>query len=405
MRRVTALLVASLPCLVQSFREDRLHGRQAYVLENGVVRLSALRGGGHLAEIRFLAGDPLKAINPMRVPHYSTIEPYQYSPKVHDALYGDGSHRWLSSGYMGHLLNFPWFGPPSEEEARQQLGNHGEAPIVEWKQFRPAEVTPRGVTLWYGADLPRTQFRVERVVRLGADAASVQVEESVENLAAYDRPINWVQHATFGPPFAAPGKNFLDLPATKGEVGGGRATNSLDSGSAIQWPEGASRDGRRVSLRPFQPAANSGTYYALLLDPTRAASYFTLYHSDYPVLIGYLFPTADHPWVGDWQENQSNTTRPWDGKAVARGIEFGTTPFPEGLRRSVERGRLFGVPTYRWISGRQRLTTRFTVFLAEIPPGFAGVEEVAVRKGIITIQERGSGRALRVRGPGSGSAP
>jgi hypothetical protein len=49
----------------------------------------------------------------MRVPHYQTIEPYQYDPGRHDALYGSDSHRWLSSGYMGHLLCFPVFGPPS----------------------------------------------------------------------------------------------------------------------------------------------------------------------------------------------------------------------------------------------------------------------------------------------------
>ena len=397
MTPLPALLLAALP----AFHPDTLHGRQAYVLENGLLRVSALRGGGHLAEIRLLSDDPRKAVNPMRVPHYPTIEPYQYNPAAHDALYGDGPHRWLSSGYMGHLLCFPFFGPPSsDEEARQGLGNHGEAPIVEWKQTREAEVRPDRVTLHYGADLPRTQFRVDRSITLRAGETVVRVEEQVENLAGYDRPIHWVQHATFGPPFAVPGKSFLDVSATRGEVGGGRpGTNSLSPGTAIEWPLGASRNGRRVDLRAFQPTPHTGTYYALLLDPSRPTGFFTLYNSDFPILIGYLFATADSPWIGDWQENQNNTGKPWDGKAIARGLEFGTTPFAEGLRKSIERGRMFGVPTFRWIGARQRLKTTWTVFLAEIPPGFAGVEDVADGSGGIAIRERGSGRAIPVTKP------
>ena len=396
-RRFWVFALAALPLPAQTCQPGLLHGRQAYVLENKKIRVSALRGGGHLGEIRFLSGDPRKTINPLRVPHYPTIEPYQYDPVVHDALYGDGPHRWLSSGYMGHLLCFPSFGPPSsEEEVRQGLGNHGEAPIVEWKQTK-VDTGGGAVTLWYGAELARTQFRVERAVTLPAEETVVYVEEWVENLAPYDRPINWVQHATFGPPFAYPGKNFLDASATQGEVGSGRpGTNSLAPGSPIRWPEGTTRDNKRVSLRAFQPAASSGTYYALLLDPSRPRSYFTLYNSDFPILVGYLFPTADHPWIGDWQENQSNTTRPWDGKAIARGLEFGATPFPEGLRKSVERGKLFGVPTYRWIAGRQRLKTTWVVFLTEIPRGFAGVEDVRVEPGRIAVRERGGGRMIFV---------
>jgi len=393
---VTSLLLLAAAQL--SFQTGKVQGRQAYILENSVIRVAALRGGGHLAEIRFVSADARKSLNPMRVPHYPTIEPYQYNPKAHDALYGDSSHRWLSSGYMGHLLCFPAFGPPSSpEEIAAQLGNHGEAPIVEWKQTRDALVTPGAVTLWYGADLPKTRYRVDRTVTLRAGEAVVRVEESVENLLPFDRPINWVQHATFGEPFAEPGKNFLDVSAVKGEGGGGRANNSLASG-AIVWPEGTARDGSKVSLRPFQPAERAGTYYALLLNPARPISYFTAYHSDYLVLIGYLFPTADNPWIGDWQENRSNTGKPWDGKAVARGLEFGTTPFPEGLRKSVERGSLYGVPTYRWIGGRQRLTTTFTVFLAEIPAGFAGVQDVREEAGRIRVVERSTGRTITATG-------
>lgn len=374
---LTAALANAQPV---SFQESTLHGRPAFVLENGKIRVSALRGGGHIAEVRFLSDDPRLRINPMRVPHYPTIDPHHYDPVKHDVLYGTTAHRWLSSGYMGHLLCFPAFGPPSsEEEVRNGLGNHGEAPIVEWKQTKPAEIDAKGAALYYAADLPKTQFRVERTIRLPAGTSVVHIEEWVENLAPFDRPVNWVQHATFGPPFVAPGNTMLDVSATKG----------IRAGQEVAWAD---------SFREFPATPKSGAYHAYLLDQSRATNYFTIYNTQYPTLIGYLFPASDNPWIGDWQENQRNTTLPWNGQVIARGMEFGSTPFAEGLKRSVERGTLFGVPTYRWIGGRQRLNTWFTIFLAEIPADFAGVSDVQEEPGRIVVMERGSGRRLSVTG-------
>jgi len=63
----------------------------------------------------------------------------------------------------------------------------------------------------------------------------------------------------------------------------------------------------------------------------------------------------------------------------------------------VDRGQLFGVPTYRWIAAGQRLSTTFTIFLTEIAPGFAGVRDVRAQDGRIVISERGSARELIVR--------
>jgi hypothetical protein len=398
MRVILFAVLAAGGILAQDLRIETLHGRQAFVLENRQIRVSALRGGGHIAEIRFRSGDALKTINPMRVPHYQTIEPYQYDPSRHDALYGSDSHRWLSSGYMGHLLCFPVFGPPSSPaEVKNGLGNHGEAPIVEWKPVGAPEKGPDAIKFRYGADLPKTQFRVDRTLTLPAEETVLLVEEWVENLMPYDRPINWVQHATFGPPFIEPGKSFLDLSGTQGQVtAGGASTNSLQPGSALRWPNGLDPDGGAVSLRPFQPKPHAGTYFAVLMDPNRPLNYFTLHNPDFPVLIGYLFRASENPWIGDFQENQRNQGKPWDGKTVTRGIEFGTTPFAEGLRRSVERGSMFGVPTYRWIGGREKLKTSFAVFLAEIPRDFNGVEDVSIDGGSITIRERGSTRRITI---------
>ena len=324
----------------------------------------------------------------MRVPHYPTIEPYEYDDAKHNGIYGSDPHRWLSSGYMGHLLCFPEYGSPSPEEAQAGLGNHGEAPIVEWHRIN-VEENSDGLTLRYGADLPKTQYRVERAVTLPRGMRVVRVQEWVENLTPFDRPINWMQHETFGPPFIEPGKTVLDASATRGKAGeDGSGTGSLQSGSEFVWPHGVSGDGKPADLRVFQSKAHSGTYAALLLDPKRSEQFFTLYHPDYRVLIGYTFPSDGNVWLADWQENQRATTLPWNGNVIARGLEFGSSPFAEGLRKSVELGSLFGAPAYRWIGGKQRLGTEFSIFLEEIPEGFKGIENVRTDTGVPMLTKR-----------------
>jgi hypothetical protein len=356
--------------MAQTVHEEKVYGRQAWVLENGTIRVALLRGGGHIAEVRLLSTDPKKSVNPMRVPHYATIEPYQYRDARDNPIYGEGPHRWLSAGYMGHLLCFPSYGPPSsDDEVKAGLGSHGEAPIVEWKKLG-GDQTADAVTFRYGARLEKTQYLVERAVTLRKGARSVRVEEWVENLTNWDRPANWMEHATFGQPFIEPGKTFLDVSATRG----------LLDDAEINWADGKRR------MMPETP--HTGSYTALLMDPARHEQFFTLYHTDFRVLIGYVFPAAGSPWIADWQENRRISEKPWNGQAVARGIEFGDTPFAEGLRKSVERGSLFGQPSYRWINAHARLKREYTIFLEEIPEGFTGVRDVTMNNGTPAITNR-----------------
>jgi len=135
-----------------------------------------------------------------------------------------------------------------------------------------------------------------------------------------------------------------------------------------------------------QPISKTNTFYALAANASRPTNYFTLYNSDYPILVGFLLPTADHAWIVDWQNNQ--------GDRFTRGIEFGTSPFDEGLRKSVERGTLFGIPTYQWIAAKGKVRVRYEIFLAEIPAGFQGVANVEKKNAKVVITERVSGRSI-----------
>jgi hypothetical protein len=339
--------------------------------------------------MRLITNDAKLGVNPFYVPKYQTIEPYQYDEAKHGELYGRGAGRYLDSGYLGHLLCFPSFGPASSpDEIRNGLGSHGEAVTVEWKQLRQPLIDASGVTLHYGADLPLTHYRVERAIRLPAETTVAHVEEWYENLAAYDRPFNRNQHATLGAPFVAVGKNILD-------VSGSQSVTKVRGG-----PEPPQLDDPSVERRMFNPAPKTSMFRTILLDRSRQTGYFTNYSTEFPILLGYVFATAEHPWVCDWHENGSGQAAPRLGQMVARGIEFGTSPIDEGLRRSVERGSFQGTPTYQWINGRQRVKATYTIFLAEIPAGFAGVADVRIEPGAIVIIERGTNRQIRIASEG-----
>lgn len=335
---LAALLLQAQPPRIE---EAKVYGRDAWILSNGLIRVSLLRGGGHIAEVRQTTGDPKRDVNPMRVPHYPTIDPHTYNDKKHNAIYGTDPHRRLSSGYLGHLLCFPYYGPVSSDaEGKQGLGNHGEAPVVEWRKLK-AEITPEAAVFEYGADLVQTQYRVWRRVTLPQGKRHVNVEEWVENLTDLDRPMQWMQHATFGPPFVEPGRSRLRISA--------------------QDP--ALRD----RLMPEEHGV--GSYTPIRLDPTRQQQFFVMSHPDFRVQIGYIFPAAQNPWVGDWMENGRNRGLPWSGQVIARGIEFGNSPYAEGLRKAIERGAIDGTPAYGWIRARETLKNEFRIFLAE--PGAA----------------------------------
>jgi hypothetical protein len=340
--------------------EPNIHGRPGWVLENGKIRVGLLRAGGHIAEVRLVSANPRLSINPMFIPA-------------------------VGDGYMGHLVCFPYYGPASADERAQGLRGHGEAGSVEWQQTRPPRIDAQGVTFFYGADLPKTQYKIERAVTLHAGETALHVEEWIENLAPYDRPYNRNQHATFGAPFVTPGRNILDMSGTRGITDPVRtAGGKWSEGQLFQWPVAPRGDGIELSLRDFLAIPGGQAYTPVLTDRAKPQSWFALYNADYPLLVGYVFPSDDHPWIIDWQNQPRNDV----ATGTARGIEFGTSPFDEGLRKSVERGQLLGAPTYRFIGAGQRLSTTFTMFLREIPLGFNGVADVHVEGGQVIVIQR-----------------
>ncbi len=330
----------------------RYRGRRAAAIENDDVRVTVLEEGGHIAEIL----DKRSGVNPLWTPPWTSIEPSTYVPARH-AEYGAGSDAVLLAGIMGHNLCVDIFGGPSDEEAAAGLTSHGEASIVRY------DLDVAGRSMSMHALLPLAQLRIER--RLDLRDRVLTIRESLENLTACDRPVGWTQHVTLGPPFLQNGLTEFRVSATRSKVFeqafGGH--DELLAGSVFEWPFAPRVDGGTADLRVYSSAPASSGYTAHLMDGAREDAFFVAFSPQARLAFGYRWKRRDFPWLGIWQENHSRTHAPWNGATLTCGMEFGASPMPESRRAMIDRGRLFDVPTYRWIPAKSRVEVEYSAII------------------------------------------
>jgi hypothetical protein len=317
--------------------------RRAAVIENADLRVTVLEEGGHIAEIF----DKRAGVSPLWTPPWPSIEPSTFDPREHTA-YGPGDDARLLAGIMGHNLCLDIFGGPSPEEAAAGITPHGEASVARY------ELDVVGGVLTMRALLPLAMMTIQRRVELVERA--VRIHEAVENLAGVDRPIGWTQHVTLGPPFLQKGRTEFRASARQSKVYASDfgVADYLRAGAEFTWPNGPRADGGTADLQRFTDAHASSGYTAHLMDPAREHAFFVAFSRASRLAFGYVWKRADFPWMGIWEENQSRVASPWNGHALALGMEFGVSPFPETRRQMVDRGSLFETPTYRWLPARGR---------------------------------------------------
>jgi hypothetical protein len=323
------------------------HGRQAAQIENGDLRVTALVEGGHLAEIF----DKAAGVSPLWIPPWPSVEPSAWT-SGHDR-YGHGVDAKLLAGIMGHNLCLDIFGPPSAEEAAAGMPVHGEASVV------PYDIGGVSGEMVLQAHLPLGELQIERRVELHGRA--VRIRETVENLGGTDTPVGWTQHVTLGPPFLEKGRTAFRASATRSRTHQPTfgAHDYLRPGEDFDWPHAPRLDGGAADLRVYSDAASSSAYTAHLMDGARDHAFFVAFSPRFRLAFGCVWRREDFPWLGIWEENLSRTQPPWNGETITRGMEFGVSPFPEPRRQMVERGPLFGTPTFRWIPAGSRVSVEY----------------------------------------------
>jgi hypothetical protein len=336
---------------------DLFHGRAARSIENEHLAVVVLPGGGHIAGIV----DKRSGVNPLWIPPWPSVEPTG-AEAIDSALYGSGTDASLLAGIMGHNLCLDIFGGPSDEEAAAGLTAHGEGSIALYDVDVPSGgATPRAMTM--AATFALAAIRFERRIELRGRA--VRIRESIDSLSGIDRPIGWTQHVTLGPPFLEKGLTEFRASATRSKVfeGAFGTADYLEPAKEFVWPQAPRMGGGSEDLRVYNGAAVSSAFTAHLMDPAQRDAFFVAFSPRLRLAFGYLWRQRDFPWLGIWEENHSRTHAPWSGRTMTRGLEFGVSPFPESRRAMVERGQLFGTPTFQWLPARGRAQVEYWAFL------------------------------------------
>ncbi|MFO7534299.1 MAG: hypothetical protein R6X19_01205 [Kiritimatiellia bacterium] len=346
--------------------------RTMWELDNGAVALGIAKGGGHLASLK-LAVKP--RINPYWSPVWKSLEPWAFK-KSDSARYGIK----LLAAILGHNPCLGAFGDPSAEEAKAGLGTHGEAPVARWKMLKK-KVTAKNLFFSCGCDLPIAQMRFVREFRMAAGEPIVRVRNLITSLARRDMPFTFCEHATFGPPFVEAGVTLFDMPAKKGHTFPGTfgKPQRLRADAAFTWPMAPGVKGKPVDLRTL--TKKSSDFSTQLIDPKRAEAWVSAVNPKLGLAVVYLWNRADYPWVGNWEEYMGRAAAPWNSASITRGMEFSNTPFPEGLRKAVDRGQFQGEKTFRWLPALSTVETAFTLCSAPVDESCKGVHEARTTNG------------------------
>ena len=356
--------------------ESSFEGNPATVLANSKLEVTITTKGSTLASVT-LMDDPQK-LSPL-------WNPIRMAREMGRPARFDGG--------AGVFVCVDGFGPPSAEERAAGLPGHGEAHTETFavQTERQGSITAATLT----AELPLVQEKFTRRFRLADGENVVLVESELENLLAFDRPVNWAEHATIGSPFLEPGVTVVDFSGVRSQtrpyptVKNGDVERRLTPGKDFTWPLAPGLDGNPVNLRETPEHPHFLDHATTLLDPGRELEWVTAINAKKGLLIGYLFRRVDYPWLQYWGFYPPS-------EKMARGMEFGTQPYDVPRREAVGMGKMFDTPTYRWLPAKGKIQTRFVMFYMRIPEGFTKVDEVTMENGQIVVTDRAAGKQVRL---------
>ncbi len=339
-------------------RSISYRGRQAIEIDNADLVITVLVEGGHIASMVRKAGNAA-GLNPLWTPPWPAVEPSEYSVERHPE-FGTTQEAPILASIMGHNICLDTYGGPSAEEAAAGMPIHGEGPLV---RYNVETLGAREVRL--SAMLPLAQLRFERTIKLDERGHTAHINETIENLSASDRPIAWTQHVTMGPPFIDYGQTQFFLTATRSKVIDADFGGVQKPGAEFTWPMCPTKDGGQFDLRRFTESRKSGEFSTHLSDPARKQGAFAAWSPSAKLVFGYAWNREEFPWICRWEENNHRMDVPWSGRTLTCAMEFGVSPTVESRREMVNRGSLFGVPSFRWAPAKSRIAVSYCAFLLD----------------------------------------
>lgn len=336
------------------------NGREVVWLRDQRLALAVAPGGGHIAAV-VRAGAP-GAASPLWMPPWPSHEPEAVKTALVEAEYGGPPEGQTLASILGHNLALDLFGTPSPEETAAGVLTHGFFGARRW------DWSSQGGGLRLAGAEARSAMGVERRIRL--DGGVAWIEETVTNLAIWDRPIAWQQHVTLGPPWLEDGAFWLASNARRGRAfpqALGRGSQ-LAPGGEGSWPRMPAAAGAPLDYRRLPPAPASD-YAAFQIAPEAEWGYFLAANRRIGQTLFYAWPRAVFPWLGIWDERDARTTAPWNGRTWTRGLEFGASPFPACRRELLQAPQLWGAPVHAWLPAAGRLQARYALGIFDFGGG------------------------------------
>src|SRR3954447_14302724 len=255
---VAAAIVNGAGIVQEPFDRGTLEGRPVVTLANDRLSLSLRAVGG--AMVRLLMKDDSSELNPF-----------------------DG---------LGHFVCVDGFGPVSKEEEAAGLPGHGEAHRVPWEVVSSAKQSGE-LTVQFAAALPLVQENFRRTLRLVDGESVVYIDSELESLLAFDRPINWGEHATISGAFLEQGKTTTDMPATRAmtrsyvsEAVDPPDNHNLADFKEFTWPMAPTVSGAMADMRVSPVISPVMDQTTSLMDPSRRLVYVTALQPERQALLG-----------------------------------------------------------------------------------------------------------------------
>ncbi len=274
--------------------------------------------------------------------------------------------KW-NHGCEGFFLCFDRIGPSSPEDKAKGIPPHGEAHAQPWKILKQ---TP--TTLRLQCDLPIANMTVIREYYLYPKTAICRITDRFKNNNTFEKPYNILLHPSIGSPFLD--RNLLiDSNATEGFIREKNATNPSEK--TITWST--------TDVRHMSGVANFRT------SPGTTQGWVSIANPQKGLLIGYLWETADYPWIRLWRE--------WENEnPTALGVEFGTSPLGIPLEQIKQVGNILDLPTLCTLPPGGETQHTFHLLLSKIPTNYHGTENITITPNRLILKESKTNRTTTI---------
>lgn len=298
---------------------------------------------------------------------------------------GDKNADWLDH-QLGHFLCFDRWGPVTKNEAARGIPFHGEARIATWT-VRHASPLSAGLA----TTLPATHFDLKRSVSLAATGGAFRMVTDIANSTPARRSYNLVEHVTLGKLWHQRGTRL----ATNATHGALQLHLQPELETELTWPF-ASVGNRMIDLRG-DFVVNDRFLVSLVFPDDTDWGWVCLYNEKSSELLGYLWRTADFPWLHLWWYMDQDAV-------VRRAIEPGTTGLHLTMPELLALPSRFGRPLVQWLEAGGSRKFSLWGFAAKLPVGAGRVTAVSLEGPDLQIEFEDNVSPLRLRVPSDTAA-